>query len=62
MAQVAREQGQTLPRFTMILRSWTPGSDSLGIAIVVARLQDRLGIDPFTGSEDVDFPVTLRFR
>jgi acyl carrier protein len=35
------------------------GLDSLGIAVLVARLEDKLGIDPFTTSEDVHFPVTL---
>ena len=35
------------------------GLDSLGIAILVTRLEDKLGIDPFTGSEIVSPPVTL---
>ena len=33
--------------------------DSLGFAILVARLEDTLGFDPFTASDDVYFPVTL---
>jgi len=28
--------------------------------VLVARLEDKLGLDPFTVSEDVAFPVTLR--
>jgi acyl carrier protein len=35
------------------------GLDSLCFAIIVARLEDELGYDPFTASEDVYFPVTL---
>jgi hypothetical protein len=35
------------------------GLDSLGFAVLVARLEDRLGIDPFTAAEDAVFPVTL---
>ena len=41
----------------MLLES---GLDSLCFAIIVkARLEDQLGVDPFTASEDVFFPVTL---
>ena len=35
------------------------GLDLLCFAIVVAKLEDELGVDPFTASEDVYFPVTL---
>jgi hypothetical protein len=35
------------------------GLDSLCFAVLVARLEDRLGVDPFTASDDVAFPVTL---
>ena len=35
------------------------GLDSLCFAILVARLEDELGCDPFTASDDVQFPVTL---
>jgi hypothetical protein len=35
------------------------GLDSFCFAIVVARLEDTLGVDPFTAAEDVYFPVTL---
>jgi acyl carrier protein len=35
------------------------GLDSLCFAILVARLEDTLGVDPFTASDDVTFPVTL---
>ena len=57
--QVAREQEKVLSELcddTVLLES---GLDSLCFAIIVARLEDRLGIDPFTTSEEVYFPVTL---
>jgi acyl carrier protein len=57
--QVAREQEKTLNGLsneTVLLDS---GLDSLCFAIIVARLEDRLGVDPFTAAEDVYFPVTL---
>ncbi|HEU4548214.1 MAG TPA: acyl carrier protein [Rhizomicrobium sp.] len=57
--QVAREQDKPLVALspdTVLLES---GLDSLCFAIIVARLEDELGVDPFTASEDVYFPVTL---
>jgi acyl carrier protein len=57
--QVAREQDKPLVALntdTVLLES---GLDSLCFAIIVARLEDQLGVDPFTASEDVYFPVTL---
>ncbi len=35
------------------------GLDSLCFAIIVARLEDALGFDPFSAAEEVYFPVTL---
>jgi acyl carrier protein len=35
------------------------GLDSLCFAVLVARLEDQLGVDPFSTAEDVSFPVTL---
>lgn len=57
--QVARDQEKalaTLSPGTVLLDS---GLDSLCFAIIVARLEDQLGVDPFTAAEDVFFPVTL---
>ena len=36
------------------------GLDSLGIAILVARLEETLGLDPFSESTEISYPVTLR--
>jgi acyl carrier protein len=57
--QVADEQKKTLSPLTDVLILLESGLDSLGFAILVARLEDALGVDPFTASDDVYFPVTL---
>lgn len=57
--QVAAEQGKGLAPLTDDLPLLDSGLDSLCFAILVARLEDAVGRDPFTESEDVYFPVTL---
>jgi hypothetical protein len=57
--QVAREQVKKLAPLTDDLVLLESGLDSLCFAIIVARLEDSLGLDPFSSAEDVDFPVTL---
>ena len=57
--QVANEQRVKLPALSDELVLLDSGLDSLCFAILVARLEDTLGIDPFTASDDVYFPVTL---
>ena len=57
--QVARDQEKTIAPLTNDLVLLDSGLDSLCFAIIVARLEDQLGVDPFTASEDVYFPVTL---
>lgn len=57
--QVATAQGKTLAPFSDDLVLLQSGLDSLCFAIIVASLEDELGFDPFTESEDAFFPVTL---
>jgi acyl carrier protein len=59
MKQVAEEQKVQLPPLADELSLHETGFDSLAFAILVARLEDDLGIDPFTISEDAAFPVTV---
>jgi acyl carrier protein len=59
MTQVAREQGKVLAPLDDKLVLVDCGLDSLGFAVLVARLEDELGIDPFTAGEGVFFPVTF---
>jgi acyl carrier protein len=58
-ATVAREQNQQLAPLTDDLELLSSGLDSLSLALIVARLEDVLGRDPFNGNEAADFPLTL---
>ena len=57
--RVAAEQNAKLAPLSDDLILLDSGLDSLCFAILVARLEDSLGVDPFTRSDDVTFPVTL---
>ena len=59
MQRIAAEQQVTLPPLVDDLSLHETGFDSLGFAILVARLEDDLGIDPFTIAEDAAFPLTV---
>ena len=60
MAEIAENADCTLAEDihddTVLLES---GLDSLGFAILVARLEEELGRDPFTETEDIVYPRTL---
>jgi acyl carrier protein len=56
---VAAEQKRRLAPLTDDLLLLESGLDSLSFAIIVARLEDTLGVDPFSAEEAIDFPVTL---
>jgi acyl carrier protein len=57
--QIAEEGKKNLPPLTDDLVLLESGLDSLAIAILVARLEETLGFDPFTESDDLYYPVTL---
>jgi acyl carrier protein len=57
--EVAAENGKSLPPLADDLPLFESGLDSLCLAVIVARLEDGLGVDPFSNSEDVVFPVTV---
>ena len=57
--QIADDDKKSLPPLTDDLVLLDSGLDSLAIAILVARLEETLGFDPFTESDDVAYPVTL---
>jgi aryl carrier-like protein len=59
MAQVAREHGKVLAQLKDDLNLAESGLDSLGFAVLVARLEDKLGYDPFTAAGEAVFPVTF---
>lgn len=56
---VAREQNRELAPLSGGLELLNSGLDSLCFAIIVARLEDVLGCDPFNGDEAIDLPLTL---
>jgi acyl carrier protein len=58
--KVAEEQNKNLAPLSDSLVLLDSGLDSLCFAILIARLEDALGSDPFTESDDITFPVTLR--
>jgi acyl carrier protein len=55
---VAVEQHRKLSRLSDDLKLLESGLDSLSFALIVARLEDALGFDPFEASDDMKFPVT----
>lgn len=59
MQEVASAHGKTLAPLSDDLPLLETGLDSLCFAILVARLEDELGVDPFTAAEDVAFPVSF---
>jgi acyl carrier protein len=56
---VAAEQNRKLAPLLDDLSLLDSGLDSLSFAIIVARLEDALGVDPFSADEPVEFPVTF---
>lgn len=56
---VAAEQEKTLTPLTDDLPLLETGLDSLCVALIVARLEDALGLDPFNTEENFDFPATV---
>jgi hypothetical protein len=56
--QVAIDQHRKLSRLLPELKLLDCGLDSLSFALIVARLEDVLGFDPFDVTNEVKFPVT----
>jgi hypothetical protein len=56
---VAAEQEKTLVPLTDDLPLLECGLDSLCVALIVARLEDALGLDPFNTEENIEFPATV---
>ena len=57
--QIAAEQKVKIQPLRDDLLLSESGLDSLCFAILVARLEDKLGYDPFATVADASFPVTL---
>lgn len=50
---------RVIPEFTDDLVLLKSGLDSLGFAILVARLEEELGFDPFSTSAEAYYPTTF---
>lgn len=57
--EVASAQHRKLARLTDDLKLVDSGLDSLSLALIVARLEDTLGVDPFDSVSTAEFPVTF---
>ena len=57
--QVALEQKRKLARLSDDLKLLESGLDSLSFALIVARLEDTVGFDPFDTDEEMRFPVSF---
>jgi acyl carrier protein len=57
--EVAREQKRKLASLADDLKLLQSGLDSLSFALIVARLEEALGFDPFDATDDLKFPVTF---
>jgi acyl carrier protein len=57
--QVAVEQKRKLAQLTDSLKLLDSGLDSLSFALIVMRLEEALGFDPFDVADEVKFPVTF---
>jgi acyl carrier protein len=57
--EVAKESKADLAPLTDDLLLTESGLDSLWFAIIVARLEEVLGVDPFGDLEESRFPTTL---
>jgi acyl carrier protein len=58
MAQVAGEHGRLLPPLEDHLMLVDTGLDSLALAVLIARLEERLKINPFM-AKDRKLPLTV---
>jgi polyhydroxyalkanoate synthase len=56
---VSEEQNWKLAPLSDDLPLMDTGLDSLGLATLIARLEDEFGIDPFANWDDSEFPVTV---
>lgn len=57
--QLAEAEHKTVPELKDDLPLSDSGVDSLTLAILVTRLEEKLGLDPYTASEDIFYAVTL---
>lgn len=59
MEVVARESDKRLGPLTDQTPLLETGLNSLGVAVLVANLEDQLGVDPFGPDEGTEMPTTI---
>jgi len=59
MSRVAAEHKKPLAALTDDTPLMETGLDSLCFAILVARLEDQTGVDPFGSAEETALPITV---
>ncbi len=59
MRRIAAEQQRTLGPLDDDAPLTGTGLDSLGFAVLVARLEEQLGVDPFSAADEIELPVTV---
>ncbi len=57
--KIGEEHSTQLAPLTDDLSLMDSGLDSLGFAILAARLEDTLDLDPFIEADEARYPVTL---
>ncbi len=57
--EVANQQSKSVPQIEDNLVLLNSGLDSLCFAIIVAKLEEKLGYDPFSANDNVEYPVTF---
>lgn len=56
---VAADMNRPLAPLTDDIELLKTGLDSLSVAVLVANLEDELGLDPFGSGQDIEIPTTL---
>ncbi len=59
MRRIAAEQKLTLGSLDDDAPLLATGLDSLGFAVLVARLEDAFAVDPFAAADEIALPVTV---
>jgi acyl carrier protein len=57
--EVANQQDKSVAPIDDNLVLLNSGLDSLCFAIIVARLEEKLGFDPFSANDNFEYPVTF---
>ena len=60
LVDLFEEDDLTLPEFTDDTLLLETDLDSLGFAVLVTRLEERLGYDPFSLMDEAVYPATLK--